>query len=98
MKRVKLGELTPQQSLKITHGLCYGGLAATLLSVVIGACFDSVGMIMILGAAGLSCMIAGILFGNLRVRCPACLGSLAIGGRIPTRLFEYCPHCGKRIS
>ncbi len=98
MKRVKMDELTPPQALKITHGLCYGGLAVTFLSVVIGACFDSVIMIMILGTAGLSCMVAGIVFGNLRVRCPECFGSLAIGGRIPTRLFEYCPHCGKRIQ
>lgn len=98
MKEIRLDELTPRQALKITHGLCYGGLAGTFLSVVIGACINRVGMIMILGVAGLSCMIAGIIFGNLRVRCPECFGSLTIGGRIPTRLFEYCPHCGKRIQ
>lgn len=98
MKRVRLDELTPQQALKITHILCYGGLAAALLSAAVGACLDSVVVMILLGTVGLSCMIAGIILGNLCVRCPKCFGSLTSGGRIPTRLYEYCPHCGKRIS
>lgn len=97
MKKLKLNEMTPRQALKITHILLYGGLAMAFLSVPVGGAFGHAAVMAILGAIGLSCAAAGIIFGNLRVRCPECGGSLTHGGRIPNSLFEYCPHCGKQI-
>lgn len=98
MKRKKPDELTPQQALKVTHILVYGGLAMAFLSIPVGGALDHVAVMGILGAVGLSCAVVGIIFGNLYLRCPECFGSLTHGGRIPGKLFEYCPHCGKRIS
>ena len=42
-------------------------------------------------------MIAGLILASRRLRCPYCGESLCLGGCLPIRLPDYCPHCGKPL-
>ena len=97
MKKPNLDELAPQQALKITQYLFYGGLAMGLLSLFISVLFDSITLLMIIAVLSPACMFGGLIFGNIYVRCPKCRGSLMPGGRLPGSLSTYCPHCGTRM-
>ena len=46
---------------------------------------------------GVVFMIAGLILASRRLRCPYCGDSLCLGGRLPIRLPDYCPHCGKPL-
>lgn len=43
---------------------------------------------------GFLVIIAGIIYGFVKIRCPHCHSFIPIRGLIP----NYCPYCGKRIN
>jgi len=68
-----------------------------LLSVLIGAAVDAELFMVVLGAVGFIAAIGGLFCGLIYVRCPKCSGSLMAGGRVPSALPKFCPHCGKEL-
>lgn len=90
-------EMTPQRALKITKTLFFSGLGLMLLGVMIGSVADNAYLILFIAVLGSVCAFGGLIFGNMRVRCPDCCRSLMMGGRVPGDLPCYCPHCGKRL-
>lgn len=85
------------RGLKLTHILFYTGLALMLLSVLIGSAMDAELFMVVLGAVGFIAAIGGLFCGLIYVRCPKCSGSLMPGGRVPSALPKFCPHCGKEM-
>lgn len=94
---MKKGNMNHHRALKTTNILFYGGLALCLLGIAIGASTDHVPVMLIIAGIGIAGMIGGLFFAYAHVRCPHCYGSLMWGGRIPSHLPTYCPHCGKPL-
>lgn len=85
------------RTLKITKILSYGGLGLMIFGIVIGAAADSDVLMAVLGIVGVCDFVAGLVLGNLYVRCPACGSSLMLRGCIPNCLPKRCPECGEKI-
>lgn len=97
MQKYNWKDLTPQQALKVTHILFFGGLGLMLLGLMIGGVANHAALIAVPGVLGVCSAIVGIIFGHLHVRCPDCGGSLMTGGKVPGSLSKFCPHCGKQL-
>ena len=86
------------QGLKLTNILFYSGLGVMALGgLVIGAAGNWPGVMVASGVIGVVCVIAGLVCGFTYVRCPKCGESLMPGGRVPSELPNFCPHCGKEL-
>ena len=85
------------RSLKLTHCLYYGGLLVMILSILIGTAVRNSLIMVVLGVAGICAAFGGIIFAAVQLRCPECNGSLMSGGRVPGKLPNFCPHCGKQL-
>lgn len=88
------------KTLKIVHGLFYGGLALVLLAWVVLYLSqkETSAPVVVLCVLGIVGIVSGIVLGGARLRCPCCGASLMLGGRIPTRLPKFCPECGKPLE
>ena len=88
-----------RRTLKLVNVLFYGGLGLLLLTWMIGKIQGAmpVPAILIPGVLGIVLVIAGLVLAFVRLRCPHCGESLCLGGRLPTRLPNYCPCCGKPL-
>lgn len=92
--------LSCHKALKIVHGLFYGGLGLLLVAwAVLSLSQETVpvpaGVLCVLGIVGI---VSGIVLAYARLRCPYCGASLMLGGRIPSRLPNYCPDCGRTLE
>ena len=85
------------QGLKLTHILFFGGLGLPWFGLIVGAMGNWTSVLIVCGVVGVICSIAGLFCGLAYVRCPKCGGPLMAGGRVPTALPNYCPHCGKQL-
>ena len=86
------------KGLKLANILFYSGLGVMLLGgLVIGAAGNWPGLMIASGIVGVIGVFAGLFCGLAYVRCPDCDGSLMPGGRIPSTLPNFCPHCGKQL-
>lgn len=90
------------KTLKIVHRLFYGGLGLMLLAWAAGLCLSSQEAVfvtvVVLCLLGLVIIVSGILLGSTQLRCPCCGASLMLGGRIPDKLPNFCPECGKPLE
>ena len=76
--------------------LFYSSIGLIFLSCLLAAVSGAVGgALLFLGVCG---VIAGLALAFSRLRCPGCGGSLMPGGRLPSGLPRFCPHCGKPLQ
>lgn len=75
--------------------LCFGGgFVLIILSLATGSAW----IVYVLGIPGCIGLFGGLIFGYCKVRCPYCGKSLMLGGRMPSRLPDYCPSCGTALD
>ena len=88
--------------LRTGRRLFYGGLGVLLLEYLLlqTLSLDKISLTaaIAVAVAGVVCIAAGLLLVALRLVCPRCGASLMLGGRMPSHLPEYCPHCGEKIE
>jgi ribosomal protein S27AE len=88
--------------LKIGNGLFYSGFLAILLLFAVTSVIDLSGIastvVIALAVLSILTCAGGVLFTALRLVCPRCGKSLLLGGRMPHRLPDYCPHCGEKLE
>lgn len=75
----------------------YGGFVLMLLCLLLASGGETPGWLIAMGLLGFLGCAFGILLACTRLRCPHCGASLMLGGRIPTRLPNFCPKCGKPL-
>lgn len=92
--------MSANYALGITKLLFYGGFAMMLVEMTIVTVVQiaSSPLFYVLFGASLLCLFGGWLFGLAFVRCPHCGKSLMLGGRMPSRLPDYCPGCGNALD
>lgn len=90
-------KLNCYQGLKLTHILFFGGLGLMALGLMLGSLFDGSGLIAVLAAVGAILVAGGLVCGWMFIKCPECGHSLTPGGRVPNKIPNYCPHCGKML-
>lgn len=95
----KWESLTCRQILKAVNILFYGGLGLLVLAWAIERTDSPTpGLLFaVLAVGGAALLIAGLVLAFGWLRCPCCGESLCLGGRLPTSLPNYCPHCGKPL-
>ena len=92
--------LTPRRVLKLSHRLFACGIGLLVLALL---CTQLSGRLLAPGVvflgAGIAAGAAGILLCIVHLRCPRCEASLMQeGGRIPSRLPDFCPSCGAPLD
>ena len=92
-----------RQMLKLAKFLLYGGLAVLALALLTAG-MSEVGsvpvnplLLLLCLGVGLCGTVGGMILAWTGLRCPHCKESLLPGGRLPKRLPENCPHCGKPL-
>ena len=94
------GKRDCRRTLKRVNILFYGGLGLLVLALMIGKIDGMlpVPAILVPGILGGVLVIAGLVLAFVGLRCPHCGESLCLGGRLPTRLPNFCPRCGEPIG
>lgn len=85
------------QTLKAVKGAFYGGMGALAVNLLLLYIVGEQIWMPALTVVGIGAVVAGIVLSYVRLRCPRCGTSLMLGGRIPSRLPDFCPGCGKPL-
>ena len=96
----KLDSLTCHQILKLSNLLFFSGMGLLLLAWIMVSVEDilpTTALLAIPIIGGVVLIVAGLALAFGKLRCPYCGESLCLGGRLPTRLPQYCPGCGKKL-
>ena len=93
------GPLDCHQLRKIISAVFYGGIAllAVCWLLLSGNGSTVPVFLIVLCAIGAVGVFGGIMLAYACLRCPYCGASLMLGGRIPSRIPNFCPKCGKPL-
>lgn len=94
------GSMDLQKTLKVVYILFFGGLGLLVLAwIILSLSKVTVSIPAIISCVlGIVATVAGIVLAHARLRCPYCGASLMLGGRIPSRLPNFCPECGNYLE
>ena len=88
-----------QKTLRIVKAFFFCGLGLLLLAwAVLSLSQEVSALVVVLLVLGIVSAVSGLILCCARLRCPCCGASLMLGGRIPSRLPNFCPGCGKPLE
>ena len=88
-----------RQALKRANILFGCGFGCLLLACLVGEAREDAALLcLLLALAGVALMVAGWTYGKIRCVCPRCGHSLYTSGiRMPSKIPNFCPHCGEEL-
>ena len=88
-------EIQPREAHRKSEIAMLGGTAAAVVGVLVLTCWGFASFPLL--ALGIFVVIWGFIYAHQHCVCSSCGSFLGESFRVPSKLPDFCPHCGQRV-